>query len=95
MQYLKSFPETIKQKYSRTLAPSAYSNEDHRTLFFLKQPVKLDPKIAVLKIFYDYWGTFFLIRSYFLPIIPEIGVMTQQKVRKNKKVCFNAHPGGK
>ena len=90
------------------MAPSAYSNEDYSTLFFLQQPVKLDPRITVLKIFHDYYGTFFLICSYFLPIffsifhniviiifiIPEIGVLIQQKVRK-KKACFNTHAGGK
>ena len=36
MQSLHLFPETITQKYSWTLARSAYSNEDYSTLFFYK-----------------------------------------------------------
>ena len=33
LQYLLLFPETITLKYSWTLAPSAYSNEDYNALF--------------------------------------------------------------
>ena len=36
MQSLHLFRETITQKYSWTLARSAYSNEDYSALFFYK-----------------------------------------------------------
>ena len=48
LQYLQLFPETITLKYSWNLAPSAYIVMKMTVhSFFLEEPVKLDPGLAV------------------------------------------------
>ena len=45
------FLKPITLKYSWTLAPSTYTSENYSALFFIYEPVKLDLRLAVLKIF--------------------------------------------
>ena len=104
LQYLQSFPGTITLKYSWTLAPSAYCNEDYSTLFFYNSKQNWTLGLLFLKFS-------LIIRIHFCLFSPDFFFSIFQTVviiyntrnwsndttesQKEKKACFNAHAGGK